>query len=625
MSIQNADMPAVTKSNLERLLNPLAWPIAVKLGVALVLTALLPMLIAGYVNLRGSLQTVEQAEARNLEQLAATTAGRIDQFIGDTRHLLTYFAWSEEVIHTVVNRREADRVRVMDKMTRLLTANADVELLMVLDKTGIVVTSSKPEYINRDLSFREYYKEAIVGRDFLSHLEVGTASRKPGLYLSAPVRSPNGLIAGVAVMKMRGQAVTAIVDAAHSDERTAFLVDGDGVIIHHPDPQALYHSLAPLPPELLKQIVEEQRFGIGEIESLNLPDLAQRMKAAKGPGHAAYQSALDGEEKIAGFAPLDLSDWVVAVSEHKHVFTRPLTHLYSNAVNSAVIVGLLFTVIALLFAQLFLRPIRRLTASAAAVERADYAAANVDVKTGDEFGALAATFNRMVVGVQARERERDIFGRMVSPEVREKLLSGQLALGGENRRVAVLFTDIRNFSTLSEQLSPQDVVALLNEYLTEMAAAVRPWGGHINNFIGDAIVVVFGAPESLPDIEWCAVGAALDMRDRLEALNRRRVALDDPPLATGIGVSTGKVVAGQVGSLERFLYTVIGDAVNVAARLEAMTKEVAGNPVLINAATYEGIRHREGLVIEDLGPRPVKGRAEPVHVYGVHAAHKLAA
>lgn len=600
-------------------LHPAAWPIAVKLGVALVLTALLPMLIAGYVNLRGSLRTVEQAEARNLEQLAATTAGRIDQFIGDTRHLLAYFAWSDEVIRIVANPTEAERVRVMDKMTRLLTANEDVELLMVLDKRGLVVASSKPEYINRDLSFREYYKEAVQGRDFLSHLEVGTASRKPGLYLSAPVRAPNGLIAGVAVMKMRGQAITAIVDAAHSSERTAFLIDGDGVIIHHPDPRSLYHSLAPLAPELLKQIVEEKRFGVDHIDSLNLDDFAQRIKAAKGPEHAAYRSTLDGEEKIAGFAPLDQSDWVVAVSEHKNVFSRPLTHLYSNAVKSAVVVGLLFCVIALLFAQLFLRPIRRLNASAAAVERGDYDAAKVAVKAGDEFGALATTFNRMVEGVRARERERDIFGRMVSPEVREKLLSGQLTLGGENRRVSVLFTDIRNFSTLSEQLSPQDVVALLNEYLTEMADAVRPWGGHINNFIGDAIVVVFGAPESLPDIEWCAVGAALDMRDRLDALNRRRVALDDPPLATGIGVSTGKVVAGQVGSLERFLYTVIGDAVNVAARLEAMTKEVTGNPVLINAATYEGIRHREGLQIEDLGLRPVKGRVEPVHVYGVHA------
>jgi class 3 adenylate cyclase len=223
----------------------------------------------------------------------------------------------------------------------------------------------------------------------------------------------------------------------------------------------------------------------------------------------------------------------------------------------------------------------------------------------------------MVTGVQARERERDIFGRVVSPEVREKLLTGELALGGENRRVSVLFSDIRDFTTLSERLGPQETVALLNEYLTAMTEAVRPWGGYVNNFIGDAIVVVFGAPTAHDSTEWSAVGAALEMRDRLVTLNEKRVSLGDEPLQTGIGISTGKVVAGQVGSLERFLYTVIGDAVNVAARLESMTKEFDGNPVLVNNATYEAIRERAELAIEDFGPRQVKGRREPVHIYGV--------
>ena len=602
------------------MLNPLAWPIAVKLGVALVLTALLPMLIAGYINLQASLKRVEQAEAHNLEQLATANAGRLDQFIGDSQHLLSFFAWSDAVIRIVAKPNNADRVRVMDKMNRLLTANADIELLMVLDRRGICVASSKPEYIGRDLSFREYFKEGVAGRDFLSHLEVGTASGKPGLYMAAPVRAADGLIGGVAVIKMRGQAIIAIVDAAHNAERTAYLVDGDGVIIHHPDPRSRYHSLAALPPELLKQIVDERRFGVDHIDSLDLPDLAQSMKIAKAADHASYRSALDGEEKIVGFAPLDANDWVVAISEHRQVFVRPLTVLYENAVMSAVIVGLLFSIIALLFAQIFLRPIRRLMASAQAVTRGDYDHARVSVVTQDEMGKLSETFNGMIDGVRARERERDIFGRVVSPEVREKLLSGQLSLGGENRRVSVLFSDIRGFSTMSEKMSPQDVVALLNDYLTEMTEAVRPWGGYVNNFIGDAIVVVFGAPGDRAEIEWSAVGAALDMKARLEALNRRRAALDDAPLATGIGISTGKVVAGQVGSLERFLYTVIGDAVNVAARLETMTKDVAGNPILINGATYEGIRHRDGLVVDDLGPLAVKGRVEPVHVYGVHGA-----
>lgn len=603
-------------------LHPRSWPITLKLGIALVLSAVLPMVVVGYINLRSSLDQVEAMEFRNLEQLGATTAGRLDQFIVDSRHQLSYFAWSEEVIRIADTVSDGARLKALDKMNRLLTSNANVELLMVMDAKGIVVAATKPEYLGRDLSFREYFTESIAGREFLSHLEIGSASGKPGLYLAAPVRSPNGLIGGVAVMKMRGQAVTDIVAAARSEARTAFLLDDDGVIINHPDPRAMHRSLMPLPPELQKEIAADKRFGDITVTSLDMAELAQAIRNSRGTGHGMYLSPFDRQEKIAAFARLQSHTWVVVISENRSEFAKPLYHLYDNALNATLIVGLLFSVISLVFAQGFLRPIRRLTESARAVREGDYDRATLPEAApgGDELGELALTFNTMVAGIKERERERDIFGRVVSPEVREKLLAGDIALGGENRRVTVLFSDIRDFSTISEKLSPQDVVALLNDYLTEMAEAIRPWGGNINNFIGDAIVVVFGAPESRAEIEWSAVGAALDMKARLEALNLRRQAIGDIALKTGIGISTGKVVAGQVGSLERFLYTVIGDAVNVAARLEAMTKEVDGNPILINAATYEGIRHREGLHVEDLGARPVKGRGEPVHVYGVFGA-----
>jgi adenylate cyclase len=274
----------------------------------------------------------------------------------------------------------------------------------------------------------------------------------------------------------------------------------------------------------------------------------------------------------------------------------------------------------LLLARTFTRPLKALTNSANAIESGDFDHAKVQVSTRDELGRFALTFNSMVDGIKARQRERDIFGRMVSPEVREKLLAGELKLGGENLRVSVLFSDIRGFSTMSEKMSPHDVVMLLNDYLTEMTEAVRPWGGYVNNFIGDAIVVVFGAPETRDQCEARAIRAALAMRSRLEDLNRRRMELGDPPIRTGIGISTGKVVAGQIGSIERFMYTVIGDAVNVAARLEELTKQFSDNPILVNAATHEGcIRSASGIRLLDKGLQKVKGREEPVHVYAVDA------
>jgi class 3 adenylate cyclase len=243
--------------------------------------------------------------------------------------------------------------------------------------------------------------------------------------------------------------------------------------------------------------------------------------------------------------------------------------------------------------------------------------AQVDVRSDDEVGVLARAFNMMTAGLRERERERDIFGRVVSPEVREKLLSGGLALGGETLWVAVVFSDIRGFSTMSEQMSPEEVVAFLNAYLAEMTAAVRPWGGYINNFIGDAIVVIFGAPIDQPDKEWHAVAAALTMRERLEQLNRQRAARGERIIDNGIGISTGAAVAGQIGSLERLMYTVIGDAVNVAARLETLTKDYPDYPILINGPTAEALKARADLQLKSLGPIHVKGRAEAVDVYAV--------
>lgn len=601
-----------------RLRHPNSWSMAARFNAALLVAALVPMLIVGYYILAQSIDSVRNTEARNLEQLAATTAGRLDQFIGDTGHLVGYLAWSEEAINLAAWADDITRGQMSEKMNRLAASNSDIELIMVLNSEAQVLASTKPDYVGRNLGFREYYKTAITGANYISRMEIGTASGKAGLYFSAPIRNGAGLVNGVVVFKMRGEAVSGILDAyRRGNDRIVFAVDGDGVIIHHPDARALHHSLKALPPLLLEQIAEEKRFGTGKVESLGLDALAARIVGQRETGHIELERLLNGTPEIVGYAPLANHDWTVLISESEAVFSRPLQRLYLHALVCALAVGVLCSLFALYWARTFARPIKDLSSAAEAVRRGDYANAQATVFSDDEFGQLAHTFNTMVSGVQARERERDIFGRVVSPEVREKLLSGELALGGENRRVSVLFSDIRDFTTLSERLGPQETVALLNEYLTAMTEAVRPWGGYVNNFIGDAIVVVFGAPTAHDSIEWSAVGAALDMRDRLVALNEKRVSLGDEPLQTGIGISTGKVVAGQVGSLERFLYTVIGDAVNVAARLEGMTKEFAGNPVLVNSATFEGIRERSELAIQDFGPRQVKGRREPVHVYGV--------
>jgi adenylate cyclase len=259
------------------------------------------------------------------------------------------------------------------------------------------------------------------------------------------------------------------------------------------------------------------------------------------------------------------------------------------------------------------RALKRVSDALLRVEQLDYVHVE-PLHTGDEIEALAKGFNRMVDGLKERDKLRTTFGKYMTASVMEHLLAGKVALGGESLRVTILFTDIRSFTTIGERMDPQSLVGLLNEYFTEMVSIVMQEDGVVDKYIGDAIMAVFGAPVPKPQDAVNAVRAAVRMRAALESLNVRLVERGVPALRTGIGIHTGEVVAGNIGSEKRMEYTVIGDPVNLASRLETSTKDL-GVDVLISEDTFELTRH----VIETRPVREitVKGRAKPVMTYEV--------
>jgi adenylate cyclase len=192
--------------------------------------------------------------------------------------------------------------------------------------------------------------------------------------------------------------------------------------------------------------------------------------------------------------------------------------------------------------------------------------AEVQVYDGTELGQLQAGFNEMVRGLHDREHLRDLFGRHVGKDVAEVAARGDVELGGETRVVSVLFVDIVGSTTLASEKDPAEVVALLNRFFTVVVEEVDRHRGFVNKFIGDAALAIFGAPVELEDHPTRALAAGRAMA--------RRLADEVPELAAGIGVATGKAVAGNVGEKSRFEYTVIGDAVNAAARLTELAKDV---------------------------------------------------
>jgi adenylate cyclase len=241
--------------------------------------------------------------------------------------------------------------------------------------------------------------------------------------------------------------------------------------------------------------------------------------------------------------------------------------------------------------------------------------------TGDELEELARGFNQAVAGLEERDRLKTTFGKYMTESVMSHLLTNRVQLGGDTLQVTILFSDIRGFTSISEQLDAQHLVALLNEYFTEMVDIVMDHGGVVDKYIGDAIMVVFGAPVPEPDDALRAVRAAVKMREALARLNRRLEARGATPIRTGVGLHSGEVVAGNIGSERRMEYTVIGDAVNLASRLEGATKDL-GADLVISETTYELVR--EHVTARVLGTITVKGREQPVAVYAVDAVDEAA-
>lgn len=289
--------------------------------------------------------------------------------------------------------------------------------------------------------------------------------------------------------------------------------------------------------------------------------------------------------------------------------TRGISGLIIAALVSAAVGGVLATELAVLLTRSIVTPMERLGASMRAVRSGDYTA-RVPVMAADEIGELSHDFNRMAHGLAEREELRAAFGTYVDRSTVELILSGQFPPEGIEVDVSILFTDVQGFTSYAETASAREVIAALNEQFELMVPIIEAHGGHVDKFIGDGMMAVFGAPEFFHDHADRAADAAL----AIATLLRDQEHL----LPVGLGVNSGTVVAGSVGGAGRLNFSVIGDAVNVAARVEAATRKT-GDEVLIAQATKERLTRHD---VVSRGALPLKGKSEPVELFALTALRR---
>ena len=341
------------------------------------------------------------------------------------------------------------------------------------------------------------------------------------------------------------------------------------------------------------------------------------------------------------FIPLFMLLGLVRAAAVRLEAGMPATEVVASLANASTITFAIFVVLGILLTLVVARsltlPLGCMVAALKRVQSGDLDVA-VAVNSADEVGVLADGVNAMVETLRDRERILQTFGRVVEPSVRDRLLAGGVGATGELRTASILFCDLRGFTAMAEEAPATEVVASLNEFFTVMTVWVRECGGFVDKFIGDAMLVVFGlfdesgarADENGASVDAngaradanggadggaaAAVRCALGMHQRLAELNATRARRDQAPLGVSIGIHCGDVLAGTIGAADRHEYTVIGDAVNVAARLQQLCKD-EGQRLLVSDAAY-GRACTAGCTVELTRREPVtlRGRREPIGV-----------
>ncbi len=506
-----------------------------------------------------------------------------------------------------------DKLRIFFKK---LSNESLIETMFLVRINGDVVADDQvAELALRKASHGKWFKEAMLSERLVTSTPfISEYTGRLVNCLALRVKNKDGVIIGVIGCHAPTEAI--LKKATNIDLAQRFKEAQSGVIDQHG-----------------RYIVHSNGMLVGKHLSSFSDDMSSKILDALRSGKTFWSAVASSKD----------DDWFVGFQKSRFIDTYALTmipmssaalSLHVHVVSSLII--LIISIVVLLFilmrmAYKLAGPLNMLSDAAGTLSKGNYPEP-LPAHTEDELGELVEAFNTMTKGLKQRDHIRNAFGRYLPEEVVERLLESEdrLKLGGESREVTIMISDLRGFTAQTAHMAPEDVIKLLNRYLGQMIEIIMDHQGIVDEITGDGILAIFGAPVDAPDHARQAVLAAVEMQAAMKSINSLNVEDGFPMLQMGIGITTGSVVVGNIGSQRRTKYGAVGSKINMAGRIESYS---VGGQILISESTYEKVRdyvkytekfteRMKGfdtpITVYDLGPMAIaKGETEP------EAANKL--
>ena len=390
----------------------------------------------------------------------------------------------------------------------------------------------------------------------------------------------------------------------NGDMEYAFILDNNGKFVAYSDKDTAHPEIS------MRKVVEHEAYvPVAGLRPIGGESTLTQAFQGDG-GKVLYDISASIRDRV-----LNRKFGEVHIGMNQNTITRVVRYVAVAIILTTVGILLIGIIGMTVFVTILIKPIRLLVTGVSAIAAGNFDQ-NINIKRSDELGDLTDAFNNMAKSLREKEVIKGAFSKYVTKSVVDRILQHQdgLKLGGEKKVITIFFSDIRGFTPMSEVLSAEEVVHLLNEYFTAMTSIIFKYEGTLDKFMGDAIMAVYGAPIDMPDHAERAVLSALEMSAKMKELQAKWKMEGKREVNIGIGINTGEAVVGNIGPNERMEYTAIGDNVNLTQRLESVAEK---GQILISAATYERVKNKVNAVMLD--PIKVKGKTEKVIAYSVES------